>query len=521
MVKRSLTILLTVWMCFSWVQDSYAQDTTTPPATVARPARLLTTATSLFPQGIYFQLQVDLPSDLTVESLNLLIQPLDQPATRLSIPLENNVEVSVSEGFVFANVVWDVTDNPPPLFDSINYTWEVQLSDGTEVDETTQMIFVDQRVEWDIAHSESIPLKVAIASGGGSANRAVEEFQLMHALLENYLGELSTPPFNFAYYRETFGEGCTQNAEGLNRILLNELAIELPCEPAQAYALYRASNFESVALSPFGYSAIQTHLTEQLIERAYAPYWAGQSVPSWFRYGLTELVNPAVEPTFLGDLLEATRTEQLFTLDEMNRRLLKDDPRYDLWRAQSFGLVVYLAEQYGLEALFELSRTIANYESFEVAYQTIIGESLQSLLPTWELWILTPNVPTTFRVNFYLSATATPTSTATATDIPPSPTATFTSTATATATATLPSAVLRLTVSPTDTPIPATATVTPRPASAIFTATPSSTPTNAPFAVSLDDTQRQQAIRIFVGMMVTAIMLLVGAGIINLFRRGR
>lgn len=115
MVKRSLVILLSLWMCFLWVQDSHAQATTTTPSpTVARPARLVTTATSLFPQGIYFQLQADFSPDQTVESLGLVIQPINQSPTRLSIPLEGNVEVSQSEGLIFANVIWDVTDTPPP-----------------------------------------------------------------------------------------------------------------------------------------------------------------------------------------------------------------------------------------------------------------------------------------------------------------------------------------------------------------------------------------------------------------------
>ncbi|MFZ4827130.1 MAG: hypothetical protein ACOYLB_07225 [Phototrophicaceae bacterium] len=520
MVKRSLTVLITLLLCASWMMDSHAQDTL-PTATVARSARLTPSATSLFPLGIYFQLQADLPSDQVVESLELVIQPPNQATTRLTIPLVDNAEFSQSAGLAFANVIWNATDAPPTLFSVLAYTWEMRLSDGTQVEESAQITFVDQRVEWDITHSETLPVSIAIASGGGSSRRLLEEFELVYDFLEKYLGERPTTSLNFAYYKENFGEGCTQNAEGLNRILIHELAIDLPCEPSQANAVYRASNFERVALAPFGYQAIQTHLTEQLMEGVYAPYWVGQSVPKWFRYGLTELVNPAFEPTFLGDLLDATRTEQLFTLEEMNRPPLTQDPRYPLWQAQSFGWMIYLAEQYGLEALFELSRTVANYESFEVAYQTVLGEPLQSLPPTWELWILTPDVATTFRVNFYLSATATPTATATATDIPPTATATLTPTATATATATLPSAVLRLTVSPTDTPVPATPTVTPRSASAIFTATPIPTPNNASLALTLNSTQRQQGIMIFGGMMVMALVLLVGAGIINLFRRGR
>lgn len=43
----------------------------------------------------------------------------------------------------------------------------MRLSDGTQLEQTEQILFTDQRVEWDIAHSENIPLKVAIASGGG------------------------------------------------------------------------------------------------------------------------------------------------------------------------------------------------------------------------------------------------------------------------------------------------------------------------------------------------------------------
>ena len=143
-----------------------------------------------------------------------------------------------------------------------------------------------------------------------------------------------------------------------------------------------------------------------------------------------------------------------------------DDP---LWQAQSDAMLLYIADQIGLDALYQLARAA---EPFDTAYASAVGQPLDALLPNLSRWIFTEPAVGAFSVSPYQQETPTPTHTATATQtLTPTVTHTPTVTLTPSVTGTLsptPSATPR----PTNTPIPPPPSVTPRPAGSLFTPTP-------------------------------------------------
>jgi hypothetical protein len=181
----------------------------------------------------------------------------------------------------------------------------------------------------------------------------------------------------------------------------------------------------------------------------------------------------------------------------------------DVWRAQSYGMVLYIASQIGVPELFDLAGDLGAAETFEAAYQSAVGRPLTTLLVELERWIFTDNAATAFIYTPYLASTPTPTSTSSHTPFPatstPLPTETLPPTATVTVTGVLSSTPLPTrTLTPTE--LPSTPSVTPRPAGSLNTATP------APVVQSsapMNDTARTAGIGAVILLVVVSIGLLL------------
>jgi len=186
----------------------------------------------------------------------------------------------------------------------------------------------------------------------------------------------------------------------------------------------------------------------------------------------------------------------------------------DLWRSESYGLVVYIASQIGVDGLFKLAYNLGTATSFEAAYQTVSGKPIDTLLGSFGRWIFTDAASGAFTFTIYQPATPSPTParTATSTQTPtPADTATFTPSPTVTGVLSLTPLPSR---TPTFTPSPAPATNTPRPAGSLNTLTP--TPVRNLAAPNATNTDLSIGIIILV---IGAIIVVVAA--IILFRPRR
>lgn len=184
----------------------------------------------------------------------------------------------------------------------------------------------------------------------------------------------------------------------------------------------------------------------------------GGNVPEWFREGLTEF-DSALKVELNAPVLIASRSNSLLQLDVMAKAPAPNS-NIDLWRSESYGLVVYVASQIGVDGLFKLASNAGTATSFEAAYQTALGKPIDTLLGSFGRWLFTNAAAGAFTFTVYQAATPSPTPTRTPT-ITRTPTPTNTATFTPTPTVT---GVLSLTPLPsrnptfTSTPAPATNT---------------------------------------------------------------
>jgi hypothetical protein len=172
-------------------------------------------------------------------------------------------------------------------------------------------------------------------------------------------------------------------------------------------------------------------------------------------------------------------------------------------------MVLYIANQIGDTALYDMSLAVSNGESFAASYERIVGQPLAALLPNFNIWIFSQAAVNDFNLDIYIDATRQPTETLSPTPFPPTRTATPPASLT-------PTAVVTPTVTGfhSATPLPTlTATKTPRLLEASNTPRPAGykTPTPVGWVVPSDDSGPQ--IPREIALVIVAIMG-IGGGII-------
>ncbi len=232
----------------------------------------------------------------------------------------------------------------------------------------------------------------------------------------------------------------------------------------------------------------EDYVVGALVREAYAPLWEGKAPPEWFVDGLAEFYAPSPKNVLLPPVQQAARDGTLLSLSEMETAQAQPSA---LWRAQSFGMILYIADTIGFPGLFDLARVDAG--DFDAAYGQAMPISPDALIPAWQQWIFSRNAEAVYGLTPYQPPTPTPSVTPTPSDTPlPSATPTASPTLTLTPSTTpTPSNTPRgyvgtytppptVTPSPTDTPAPAT--ITPLPPGSLPTITPTPTPLEAAVA---------------------------------------
>jgi hypothetical protein len=185
------------------------------------------------------------------------------------------------------------------------------------------------------------------------------------------------------------------------------------------------------------------------------------------------LYAPTSNAQLRSSVVEAARSNGLLDQTTMEASVAGNGVPAARWQAQSYAMVLYIADQIGLEGLFALARA-ALEAPFESVYREAIGQPLSTLVPNLRDWLFTPRGESAYLLSLYGAATATPAPTVTFTPFPPTRTPRPEPSVTPT-----PTITLTPTTRPTATRTP---TVTPRPPGSLDTATPISiiTPTNQP-----------------------------------------
>ncbi len=408
------------------------------------------TAEILFPQAIRFIVSLTVAPQAVASASLTIMPPNAQPIT-VSLDPKSSI-VTYSAATVTLGYVWKIpVEHAPPLFSIINYQWSVKTTDGkVSTYNGGSVVFADPRVDWMRYPYPQEHLDLTVPT---SFSPFIGALRQTHALIAKNTGFT----FDEKLLVSPIDPGCTPSPDDPTKnIVTGELGLVVTCDPGIEQAAM--TGYRVLALPPN--ADPEDFLTGVWVQEAYAPLWDQKSLPVWFIDGLAQFYNPERKDGLLLPVQQAARSGTLYNLDQMNDNTLL--PATALWRAQSYGMVLYIVHQIGVQGLFDLARVPA--ADFDTAYRQVMNAPTSALIPAWQQWIFTASAQGDYGITPYQPPTSTPTITPT-----------FTSTATLTPTATLLPSITPL---PSSTP-PGVRTYTPPP-----TVTSSPTPTQQPPSVT-------------------------------------
>lgn len=409
----------------------------------------------IFPQAIRFTLDLAL-STAEIASAELTLDWGGHDPVVVSV----DVGQAIRDTETGASLSYDwriPVDDPPPLFGDIRYRWSLTAGDGSTGAFDGTLTFSDPRVDWVRLDSDDA-FRVAAPR---AQTLLVESLPEVRALLETNTGRNIVA--NLLIY--PFEPGCTPGEEPDTQIARAPSGATVFCDVGIADAVL--AGYRVLLLRPE--LTAESQIVGTLVREAYAPLWQDKAVPDWFIDGLAQFYAPSLKNGLLPPVQQAARDGTLLAL-----RDLQTAQNTALWRAQSYGMILFIADKIGFQGLLDLARVDA--DDFDSAYERVMGAPLSALIPAWQQWIfsrqaeavygITPYQPPTPTPTFTPTASSTPTASATAT-LMPSMTPTFTTTPRGARTR-MPVA----TVAPSNTPTLRPATRTPRPAGSLPTVTP-------------------------------------------------
>lgn len=518
--SRLARVLFTALLCAGLAVGALTQDTDpTPepsPADIPLPPAevegglpgyvSLAEFLVVFPQAIWSHFILDLPAR-DIADVTLFIEQDGWGRQEVRVDLADAAEVS--ELFTDFSYAWALpADRPLELFRDVRITWRFVLGDGTIGRIDAEIPFVDHRAEWQTEFIDGLRLSVP----DNRFNLVAVRDEI--AALARLLGERANaqPSVALVFYDAGIpADPCTRRSRDGALVVTRRATrqtVSLPCDPSAAARLYQAAGYDIAQLDVMNAQSVVQAVSAALVDQLYGARWANADVPAWFRHGLAVFATASDKSPLLPPARNAARNASLLRrLD----RVPADPAALALWQAQSYGLVLYIAEQVGVDGLFDLALSLSPERSLAVAYRAATGDPLESLLPAWRDWIFSVQAETAYRYNPYLETTATPTETPIPATFPPTATRTPTVTPTATVTPTV-TGVLSPTPRPTLTPSATfTPTVTPRP--------PGSLPMPPAASAPAQPAPDPAAVTLVIGAGVALVALLGGAALWLIRRR--
>lgn len=524
-----------------------AQTDTPPPPTTAPedPPQYFRfqDARPIFPSGIIFQVEARVPDELDITLITLLVEPAGEATRQFVIPLDDGDVYTRQGDLLRVTYPWQFqsVDELPGLFTDVRYAWTLTVGDGTTETLDGTLVFTDQRYDWQQDSADDIPLTLIYPAESGGLARALDDLIPAYQLLADNATPLD--PISIVIYPEDAVLGCTpvdgaeledtptpapavapateEVSEQTGEFIAfsSFFGIRVPCDPVLAAALYEQTP-QVIFTERGGYQTTLAQLSDFLVARAYAPIWDTSDVPLWFQAGVTRVYDPRNTIDRLATIELAARSDGLLSFEQLQAAPpALDAPGYALWEAQSYGLVLYIASQYGLDAVYTLANPTQGAApeatpepgitgSFTDAYESVTGLPLAALYPAWETWVLTDDAVQAFALDVYGPPTRTPTPVL-------SPTSTNTRLPTRT-----PTDTPTVTWTPSVTPTPSiTPSFTPRPARDVFTPTPTPTPLPAILEIGQQATQLSTPQLVSLGLIAVAAVIILIAVMVSLVRR--
>lgn len=508
MLKRSLFLLII--LSLYTVNAAQDESTPTPTPTPDVPGYILGwEAVSLYPAALRFDLTIGRSAD-QIQSVILTVEIEGQPLDIIEIDVEE--DALRSGDFVELVYLYELsTGNAPPFLSIVEYTWLVSLvEDENQVEVPGALLFVDPRFQWDEVEDDNIDVTLIFPVDALDSTNVVDDLRPVYNLLIESTGERAA--FQFLLFpNDAPRNPCSLNEDDEPTITEPRTETDLTCEDAVLAQIFAERDATPVNVDFSDPEATNRQFLEQMIPSFYNDLWNNPNIPDWFRMGLLNFYLPVTRFGDLALLRSAARGNRLVTLNQ----LASSEPA--LRDVQSNGMVIFLADRFGVQTLFDFANTAGDTESFDTLYQDTFDSTLDALVPSVNNWLFTRSAENAFNYTPYQPTTPTPTPTESLTPFPPTPTDTPTATATITPTATVTgflSATPLPTLTPSLTNTPRPPSITPRPAGSLLDPTATPIPTQNS---SSDDAQVQQ-----IGLLVAvAGGLLFIIAVLVAFIRGR
>jgi len=473
----------------------------------------------VFPAVIRFFLGANVHLE-DVTSITLTVRQESGLDHTFTLDLEQTLIPEFSGGtpkqFLFE---WSLIGNASPRpFEAVDYLWEVTMRDGEVAQAQGQFYYADaERGLWRTAGRYPLILHWTNANLAGQV--VWEEVMAAYGLLDRHTED--TPGFEFALYEpgarlcETVRDEANDDERTV--VLARSDAAEYPCSEAMFAQLYAQHGMIFLQRASYGFSVLENHLIETMVRQTYAPMWVEVRVPAWFIEGLAALYRLRPGLAALEVTRSAARTGSAHPIEVLAAGMPQDAtyPEQTVWEAQSYLLVLFLADRYGAEAPFQLARDAAtNSAGFDGALQALTGDDQAGLWTEWQRWLFSDAAMRAVAWTPYMPTTPTPTPTFTASPLPPTATPSRTPTMTLTSTADIlgnpQSTVVVLQLTPTRRP---TVTNTPLP--------PGSLPPAQPQQPSGEGDKTQPDTGVIVGAVGVVFVVGILSGIWILARRHR
>ncbi len=482
---------LLLFILFSVVFGSYAQDAQ-PETTLTNEDFYTWSETLFFPQQVNFLLLTK-RRESNIAELDLIVR---HGGESFPITIDPTTVITTPNGGLI-EYTWIIPGDPlPRLFQPIRYQWNITTVEGRVFNLAGDFVFEDTRIEWQLSNDLSAQVNINYGRGQVDPNRVRQGIRETYNLLFEDLD--NQPTYNLVVYPSNVPVGCATNQEGdpIIRIPTTEGIETVECNLDFAYRIFDDSDY--MVFSESSVDLIQQTLIKLLVETYYLEQWGASDVPDWFLSGLQQFYDPRPKTEMLVLAQKESRLGDLLSLDELAIQP-EDEDKLALWEAQSVGLVIYLADKIGVDALFDFADSLNQYDSFEEAYDDVVNQDLDLLLLSWQDWLFLSSSEADYQYQPYLPDTATPTVTATVTQ---TPTPTFTPSITPDITST---------PRPTFTRIPPPSTTTPLPAQSFSVQPTDAPPTPIPNNLSDNNIQTDDGFvtRVAIGGSVISVLLIL------------
>ncbi len=325
-----------------------------------------TAITSQFPEGIFFQLNVE--SESEIESVSVKFKAALPRAAEVKDYLEFEA-ATVVDGELFWRTNTSARYIPPGSL--LHVRFEIEDADGNVlVTEPEDFVYQDPRFTWE----EISEGPVTVAYHGPVKRRAenvldavIKTIDLMGPLL----GADISVPMRVTIYnnnREMLSSMPPRSATTGRELITEGRAFG-------DYNVVLVLGSGRLALGTAGHEVI--HI---LVDRA----GAGRVgfVPSWLNEGLAEFGNP--EPSFSYDVaLEfAIETNQLLPVIHM-QAMPGDPEKAIIFYGQSRSIVSYMVYVYGPDRMRQLMATLKGGKRIDTAVEEVYGLTLEELDTLW------------------------------------------------------------------------------------------------------------------------------------------